>query len=458
MNETIFSHDEAVSLDEIFSLIEEDHLQVAKLCSLFAGMNVVDIAAIFRNIGKNKIMRIFRLLPKSMAAGVFSYMEPEEQQVIVEALSDNEVSDIINKLFVDDAVDVIEEMPADVVNRVLQNVHPEKRKQINQILQYPEDSAGSIMTTEYVELGAENTVREAFEHIRKIGINRETIYTSYVIGPGRLLLGVVTAKNLMLADPSDKIGDIMDAHFVSANTTDDREAAAALFKNYDLISLPVVDKDRHMVGIITFDDIVDVIEEEATEDFEKMAALTPSDEPYLKTSIVKLARNRILWLLVLMISATFTGAIIAGFEEALAVLPALVVFIPMLMDTGGNAGSQTSTLIIRGMAVGEIQMRDILRVLWREISIALICGLVLGIINYGRIYLMYGRSSSLSITVTLSLLVTVIIAKSIGCILPIMAKKLRLDPAIMAAPIITTLVDGTSLVVYFSIAKGIFRL
>jgi magnesium transporter len=458
MNETIFSHDEAVSFDEILSLIEEDHLQVARLCSLFAGMNSVDIAAIFRNIGKNKIVRIFRLLPKSMAADVFSYMEIEEQQIVVEALSDNEVSDIINKLFVDDAVDVIEEMPADVVNRVLQNVHPEKRKLINQILQYPEDSAGSIMTTEYVELGVENTVRDAFEHIRKIGINKETIYTSYVIGQGRLLLGVVTAKNLMLAVPSDKIGDIMDAHFVSANTTDDREAAAALFKKYGLISLPVVDKDRHMVGIITVDDVVDVIEEEATEDFEKMAALTPSDEPYLKTSIVKLARNRIVWLLVLMISATFTGIIIAGFEEALAVLPALVVFIPMLMDTGGNAGSQTSTLIIRGMAVGEIQMRDILRVLWREISIALICGLVLGIINYGRIYLMYGRSSSLSITVTLSLLVTIIIAKSIGCILPIVAKKLRLDPAIMAAPIITTLVDGTSLVVYFSIAKGIFRL
>ena len=458
MNETIFSHDETISLDEILSLIEEDHLQVARLCALFAGMNAVDIAAIFRNIGKNRLVRIFRLLPKSMAAGVFSYMEPEEQQIIVEALSENEVSDIINKLFIDDAVDVIEEMPADVVNRVLQNVHPEKRKLINQILQYPEDSAGSIMTTEYVELGAENTVNDAFEHIRKIGINRETIYTSYVIGQGRLLLGVVTAKNLMLANPSDKIGDIMDTHFVSANTTGDREAAAALFKKYGLISLPVVDKDRHMVGIITVDDVVDVIEEEATEDFEKMAALTPSDEPYLKTSIVKLARNRILWLLVLMISATFTGTIIAGFEEALAVLPALVVFIPMLMDTGGNAGSQTSTLIIRGMAVGEIQMRDILRVLWREISIALICGLVLGIINYGRIYLMYGRSSSLSITVTLSLCVTIIIAKSIGCILPIVAKKLRLDPAIMAAPIITTLVDGTSLVVYFSIAKGIFHL
>jgi magnesium transporter len=444
--------------EEILSLIEAEHIPVAKLYSLFAGMNAVDIAGVFEELGKEKIVRIFRILPKSMAAEVFAYIEPEEQQIIVEALTDNEVSDIINKLFVDDAVDVIEEMPADVVNRVLQKVNPEKRKLINQMLQYPEDSAGSIMTTEYVELKANNTVADAFEHIRKTGINKETIYTSYVIGKGRLLLGVVSAKDLMIAPPGAKIGDIMDTNVVSASTTDDQEAAAALFKKYGLVALPVVDKDRHLVGIITIDDVVDVIEEEATEDFEKMAALTPSDEPYLKTPIFKLARNRIVWLLVLMLSATFTGSIIAGFEDALAVLPALVVFIPMLMDTGGNAGSQTSTLIIRGMAVGEIEIRDVLRVLWREICIALLCGLGLGAINYVRIYLMYGRSSGLCITVTLSLIVTIVIAKSIGCILPIVAKQFRVDPAIMAAPIITTLVDGTSLAVYFTIAKGIFRL
>jgi magnesium transporter len=444
--------------EEIFSLIEAEHIPVAKLYSLFAGMNAVDIAGVFEDLGKEKIVRIFRLLPKSMAAEVFAYIEPEEQQIIVEALTDNEVSDIINKLFVDDAVDVIEEMPADVVNRVLQKVNPEKRKLINQMLQYPEDSAGSIMTTEYVELKANNTVADAFEHIRKTGINKETIYTSYVIGKERLLLGVVSAKDLMIAQPGAKIGDIMDTNFVSASTTDDQEAAAALFKKYGLVALPVVDKDKHLVGIITVDDVVDVIEEEATEDFEKMAALTPSDEPYLKTPILKLARNRILWLLVLMLSATFTGSIIAGFEDALAALPALVAFIPMLMDTGGNAGSQTSTLIIRGMAVGEIEIRDILRVLWREISIALLCGLGLGLINYARIYVMYGRNSNLSFTVTLTLVVTIVIAKSIGCILPIVAKKFNVDPAIMAAPLITTLVDGTSLAVYFTIAKGIFSL
>jgi magnesium transporter len=444
--------------EQILSLIEENHIPVAKLYSLFAGMNAVDVAAIFEDIDKDKIVRIFRLLPKNMAADVFSYIEPEEQQIIVEALTDNEAGDLINKLFVDDAVDVIEEMPADVVNRVLQQLNPEKRKLINQLLQYPEDSAGSIMTTEYVELKAGSTVRDAFEHIRKIGINKETIYTSYVIGKGRLLLGVVSAKDLLLADPDESIGDIMDTNFVCANTTDDQEAAAALFKKYGLLALPVVDKDRHLVGIITVDDVVEVIEEENTEDFEKMAALNPSDEPYLKTHILKLTRNRILWLLVLMLSATLTGTIIAGFEDALAVLPALVVFIPMLMDTGGNAGSQTSTLVIRGMALGEIRIGDILRVLGREICIALLCGLGLGIINYVRIYLMYGRSSSLSLTVTASLLITIVIAKSIGCILPMVAKKLRLDPAIMAAPIITTLVDGTSLAVYFSIAKNIFHL
>ncbi|MDR2072369.1 MAG: magnesium transporter [Spirochaetaceae bacterium] len=444
--------------ENILSLLEKKPIAIPQLISLFTGMRTVDIADTFKNVGKDKMVRIFRLLPKNMAAEVFSYLEPEEQQIIVEALTDTEVSDILDKLFVDDAVDVIEEMPADVVNRVLQQVNPEKRKLINQMLQYQEDSAGSIMTTEYVELKAHDTVHDAFEHIRRIGINRETIYTSYVIGPGRLLLGAVSAKDLMLADPARKISDIMDSDCIYANTTDDQEATAALFKKYNLLSLPVVDKDKHMVGIITVDDVVDVIEEEATEDFEKMAALNPSDEPYLKTPILKLARNRILWLLVLMLSATFTGTIIAGYEEALAVLPALVVFIPMLMDTGGNAGSQTSTLVIRGMAVGEIQIRDAFRVLGREFCIALICGLVLALVNYVRIYFMYGRSSNLCLAVSASLVITVMIAKSIGCLLPMVAKKLKVDPAIMASPLITTLVDGTSLAVYFSIAKRVFNI
>jgi magnesium transporter len=444
--------------EQILDLINQDHIPVVKLYSLFAGMNAADIAEIFQNIGHKKAVQMFRLLPKGMAADVFACIEPEEQQIIVEALTDNEVSDIINKLFVDDAVDLIEEMPADVVNRVLQKVDAEKRKTINQILQYPEDSAGSIMTTEYVELRENNTVAEAFAHIRSTGINKETIYTSYVIRTGRLLVGVVSAKDLMLADPGQTIGDIMDHNFVTAATTDDQEAVTALFRKYSLIALPVTDKDQHLVGIITVDDVVEVIDEENTEDFEKMAALTPSEEPYLKTSIIKLTRNRILWLLVLMLSAMFTGSIIARFEDMLALLPALVVFIPMLMDTGGNAGSQTSTLVIRGMALGEIEIGDILRVLGRELCIALLCGLGLGVINYARIYFMYGRSSSLSITVSLALVITVMIAKCIGGILPILAKKCRVDPAIMAAPLITTIVDGTSLAVYFFIARLMFRL
>ncbi|MDR1388616.1 MAG: magnesium transporter [Treponema sp.] len=444
--------------DQILELINADHIQVVKLYSVFAGMNAADIAEIFQKVDRKKAVQIFRLLPKGMAADVFAYIEPEEQQVIVESLTDNEVSDIINKLFVDDAVDLIEEMPADVVNRVLQKVNAEKRKTINQILQYPEDSAGSIMTTEYVELRKDDTVAEAFAHIRSTGIKKETIYTSYVIGKGRLLVGVVTAKDLMLANPEDTIGEIMDANFATAATTDDQEAVTALFRKYSLLALPVTDKDQHLVGIITVDDAVEVIDEENTEDFEKMAALTPSEEPYLKTNILKLTRNRIIWLMVLMISATFTGSIIAGFEDMLTVIPALIVFIPMIMDTGGNAGSQTSTLIIRGMALGEIQIGDILRVLARELCIALLCGLGLGVVNHIRIFFMYGKSNRLSFTVSAALVITVMIAKTIGCILPMVAKKFRVDPAIMAAPLITTIVDGTSLAVYFFIAKSLFNL
>jgi magnesium transporter len=393
-----------------------------------------------------------------MAALVFSYCSPDDQQIIIEALTDSEIGDIMNSLFVDDAVDVIEEMPANVVKRLLRTVPGEKRNQINQILQYPEDSAGSIMTTEFVDMTETDTVREAFEEIRKTGINKETIYTNYVITPDSLLVGIVSAKDLLLADPEQRIGDIMETNFVFAYTVDDQEAVAVLFKRYSLLALPVVDKEQRLVGIITVDDVVKVIEEENTEDFEKMAALNPSEEPYLKTSIIKLTRNRIVWLLFLMLSAAITGGIIGGFEDALAALPILVAFIPMLMDTGGNAGSQTSTLIIRGMALGEIQFRDILLVLWKEIRIGLLCGLGLGAINFVRIYFLQGRNFFLAGTVTVSLVVTVLMAKSIGCILPLLAKKLKVDPAIMAAPLITTIVDGASLAVYLSVARALFRL
>ncbi|MDR3337133.1 MAG: magnesium transporter [Treponema sp.] len=444
--------------EQILSIINAGPIDMTNLKTLFSQINTVDIAELFENLSKEKIIQLFRILPKTIAADVFAYMDADEQQIIIEALTDVEVSEIMNNLFVDDAVDFIEELPANVVKRVLQNVLPEKRKLINQILQYPDDSAGSIMTTEYVDLREDASVREAFDNIRATGLNKETIYTCYVIRRDRLLVGAVSVKTLLLASLQDRIGDIMDTNLVFASTADDREAIAALFKKYGLLAMPVVDKEKQLVGIITVDDIVQVIEEENTEDFEKMNALSPSDEPYLKTSIMKLAKNRILWLLVLMLSATITGGIISSFENALAVLPILVAFIPMLMDTGGNAGAQSSTLIIRGMALGEISLKDIIRVLWREMRIGILCGIGLGLVNFIRVYLMNGRNFLLSFTVTISLFLTILMAKSVGCILPMFAKRLKIDPAIMAAPLITTIVDGASLVIYFSIAKTIFKI
>jgi len=444
--------------EEIYALINNNPINIVKLHHLIAGMNTVDIADIFEHLNKEKTIQLFRLLPKSIAADVFSYIIPEKQQVIVEALTNSEVGRIMNELFVDDAVDFIEEMPANVVKRVLQNVDEEKRKIINQFLRYPEDSAGSIMTTEYVDLREYSTVREAFDYIRSTGVNKETIYTCYVIRRDRLLVGAISAKTMMLANQQSRIGDIMDTNLVFAYTTDDQEKIADLFKKYGLLALPVVDTEQRLVGIVTIDDIVQVIEEENTEDFEKMAALNPSDEPYLKTSILKLAGNRILWLLVLMLSATITGSIITSFEESLAVLPALVAFIPMLMDTGGNAGAQASTLIIRGMALGEIQIKDALKILWRELRIGILCGFVLGIVNFVRVYLMYDKNIQLSFTITSSLFLTVIIAKSVGCTLPMIAKRLKIDPAIMASPLITTIVDAASLLVYFSIARAVLKI
>jgi magnesium transporter len=444
--------------DEIITGINEGSVLLPELRSLFVQMNTVDIAEILETIEQEKTVGVFRMLPKNIAAAVFSYMPPERQQILIEELTEREIGDVINKLFVDDAVDFIEEMPADVVKRVLRAVPDEKRKLINQILQYPDDSAGSIMTTEYVDLREDMSVQEAFDYIRRTGVNKETIYTSYVIRHDRLLLGIISAKTLMLAEPDQRIGDIMDTSLVFAQTVDDQEKIAGIFQKYDLLSMPVVDSEQHLVGIVTVDDVMQIIEEENTEDFEKMAALNPSDEPYLKTKIFTLARNRILWLLVLMLSATITGGIISGFSEYLAVLPMLVAFIPMLMDTGGNAGAQTSTLIIRGMAIGEIEIRDLLIVIWRELRIGFICGLALGTVNFFRVYLMNGRNAVLALTVTASLFATIILAKIAGCILPICAKAIKIDPAIMAAPLITTIVDAASLAIYFGIAKVVFNI
>jgi len=441
--------------EQILFYLEAGVIDIPRLKSLLSEMNTVDIAEIFEELDSEKTVKLFRILPKAIAADVFAYLESDRQQSIIEVLNDVEIGEIINRLFVDDAVDLIEEMPADVVTRVLQNATSEKRNLINKFLQYPDDSAGGIMTTEYVDLREGATVREAFDTIRRIGLNRETIYTCYVIREDRLLTGVVSAKTMLLARPEDRIGDIMDTNIVFAYTSDDQEAVAETFKKYNLLAMPVVDKEQRLVGIITVDDIVDVIIEEGTEDMEKMGALTPSDDPYMKTSIVKLAKNRFVWLLVLMLSATITAGIIEGFQASLAVMPILMAFIPMLMGTGGNAGAQSSTLIIRGMALGEIQLKDFLRVFWKEIRVALLCGAALAVVNFVRIYLMNGQNVLLSFTVSLALISTVFVAKTIGGLLPMLAKLIKVDPAIMAAPVITTIVDAASLFIYFTIARNI---
>ncbi|MCL2444403.1 MAG: magnesium transporter [Treponema sp.] len=444
--------------EEILALIQEGSIDISKLKILLSDMNTVDIAEIFEELDREKIIQLFRILPKIIASDVFTYVDIEHQQTIIEALSDTEIGEIMNKLFVDDAVDFIEEMPANVVKRVLQNVRSEKRKQINQILQYPDDSAGSIMTTEYVDLREDAKAREAFDTIRSIGLNKETIYNCYVIRKDRLLVGAISAKTLMLARPQDKIADIMEPNVVFAHTTDDREAIADQFQKYGLLAMPVVDKEQRLVGIITVDDIVDVIVEESTEDIEKMAALVPSDDPYLKTTVFKHAKNRFLWMMILMLSATITGSIISSFEEGLMVLPILMSFIPMLMNTGGIAGSQSSTLIVRGMAIGEIGLKDVLIVVWKEIRVGMLCGLGLGCVNFIRVFIMNNKDWMLCLTITLSLFCTILMAKTVGGVLPILAKRLKIDPAIMSAPLLTTIVDAVSLIIYFSIAKVILGL
>jgi len=444
--------------EEIIELINEGSLDISKLKMLLSDMNTVDIAEIFEELNREKIIQMFRILPKAIASDVFAYVDTDRQQIIIEALTDSEIGEIMNKLFVDDAVDFIEEMPANVVKKVLKNVRPEKRKQINQILQYPDDSAGSIMTTEYIDLREDAKVREAFDTIRTIGLNKETIYNCYVIRRDRLLVGGVSAKTLMLARPQDRIADIMDTNVSFAYTTDDREAIADQFQKYSLLAMPVVDKEQRLVGIITVDDIVDVIVEESTEDIEKMAALVPLDDPYLKTSIFKHAKNRFLWMLILMLSATITGTIISSFENGLMKMSILMSFIPMLMNTGGIAGSQSTTLIVRGMAVGEIGMKDIFIILWKELRVGILCGLGLGLVNFVRVFIMNNKDWQLCLTITLSLFCTILMAKTVGSVLPILAKRLRIDPAIMSAPLLTTIVDAVSLIIYFSIAKLILGL
>ncbi len=415
-------------------------------------MNIVDIARVLEEVDRHQLVRFFRILPKDIAAGVFSYIPVELQQHLVESITDKEIKGIIDELYLDDAVDFLEEMPANIVKKVLKNTDEDLRKLINQFLNYPEYSAGSLMTIEYVDLKKEMTVKEAIQHIKRTGVDRETINTCYVINNNRKLEGVISIRKLILSDETEIIKDILNDDVISIKTTDDQENIAQLFKKYDLTAMPVVDNENRLVGIITVDDIVDIIEQENTEDLQKMAAMQPSEEEYLKTGVFKLAGHRITWLLVLMISATFTGNIIKRFEDVLQSVVILTAFIPMLMDTGGNAGSQSSTLIIRGLALGEIEMKDVFKVIWKELRVSIVVGLTLAVVNFLRIYYLENVDVMVSLTVCLTLFMTVVLAKVVGGLLPIAAKSVKLDPAIMASPLITTIVDAFALVIYFRMA------
>lgn len=409
--------------------------------------------------------RVFRLLPKELASDTFSEMDASLQETLIDAFSDGELSQVLGDMFLDDTVDVIEEMPANLVKRILKNIDPETRQAVNQVLNYPEDSAGSIMTTEFVDLKPGMTVREAFDHIRRTGVDKETIYLCYIIGPTRKLLGLVSVKDLLLADSGAVLRDMMETNIISVSTLDDREDVARLFTRYDFTALPVVDRENRLVGIVTVDDAIDVLQEETTEDMEKMAALTPSEHPYLKASALEIWRQRIPWLLILMVSATFTGMIISSFETALARCAALIAFIPMLMDTGGNSGAQASVTVIRGMSLGDIEFSDLLRVVWKEVRVSLLCGLSLAAVAFGKILLVDGLllhsegiTPQVALVVCLTLVCTVFFAKLVGCTLPLFAKKLGFDPAVMASPFITTIVDALSLLIYFQIAAGLLGL
>ncbi|MCL1877396.1 MAG: magnesium transporter [Defluviitaleaceae bacterium] len=438
--------------EKILQIINAHPINTHELRRELSIMNMVDIGAIFDALAKDKTIQIFRLLPKDIAANVFAHIETDKQQIIVEALTDNEVGHIIEGLFSDDAADFIEEMPANVVNRVLRSVSDEKRATINQLLQYPDDSVGSIMTTEYMTLREDFNLIEAFAEIREKKM--KGLHTCYIVRRDKLLVGSVTLKTLLLAKEHERIGDIMRPTVISAQTLDDQEKAARLFRKYDLLSLPVVDKEGRMVGIITVDDAVEIVEEETTEDFEKMAAILPTEDPYLKIGVFKHAYKRVGWLLILMLAAIFTELVIADAEDFLARMPVLLVFMPMLMDMGGNVGSQTSTLIIRSMALDEIVFRDVLKVWWREFRVAALCGVLLSVLNALRI-IVFNREDDvffLTLTVSLTLVTVIILSKSLGCLLPMTAKKLRLDPAVLATPIIKTLADVVALVMYFAIA------
>ena len=440
-------------MEHLSQLLKDRKLHEAR--ELLSALNEVDLAEILGELDEEELSIAFRILPKELAADAFSYLEPETQEALIRAFSDKELGFIIENLFLDDTVDMIEEMPASVVQRILRNTDPVTRREINELLKYPEDSAGSIMTTEYVRLQEEMTVREAFDRIRKVGVDKETIYTCYVTNAKRELLGVVTIKDLLLAEYETRIRDIMETNIIYVTTTEDQEKVAHSFDRYNFLSLPVVDNEQRLVGIITFDDVIDVLQEENTEDIERMAAIIPTDKPYMKTTAFETFKKRIPWLLLLMISATFTGAIITHYEQALGAYVVLTAYIPMLMDTGGNAGSQASVSIIRGLSLEEIEFSDIFRIQGKEFFVSLMCGATLAVANFGKLIFFDKVEIVVAAVVCLTLVCTVIVAKFVGCSLPILAKKIGFDPAVMASPFITTIVDALSLLIYFQFASHI---
>ena len=444
-----------LELEEVIELIENKRIN--ELRKYLENINSADFPSILEQIDEEKKIMVYRILPKSKAAEVFVELDHDAQEKLINYLTDNEIKNVMNEIYMDDAVVLIEEMPSFVVKRILANTKSENRKIINELLKYPDDTAGSLMTTEFVDLEEDMTVDEAFKIIKESGIQKETVYNCYVLSDDRILLGIIDIKDLLIAERDTLLKDIMDTNLIKVTTLEDQEEVSKIFDKYDCVTLPVVDKGNRLVGIITIDDAIDVMQEEVLEDFEKMAAITPTDDSYFKTSVFEHAKKRILWLLLLMLSATITGTIMANFEDAISVMPVLVVFIPMLMDTGGNSGSQSSTLIIRGLAMDEISTKDILKAMWKEFRIALLVGIVLAIVNGVRIAVQY-QNLTIAIVVNLTLIGVVVMAKLLGCILPILAKKIKLDPAIMAAPLITTIVDTGCILLYFSLAKMILKI
>ena len=449
--------EKTVTLESTLAALAEGK-KYAAVRGILITMNPVDVAALFEELDETLLPLLFRLLPKELAAETFVEMDSDSQALLITGFSDTELKEVVDELFVDDAVDLVEEMPANVVKRILRQADPDMRRMINEILRYPDDSAGSIMTTEFVDLGPTMTVEDAEKRIRRTGVDKETINTCYVTDVGGHLIGTLSIRTILLSNLDDVIQGIMEPNVISIETTEDQEAVAQKFGKYGFTSMPVVDKENRLVGIVTVDDALEVLQEEATEDIEKMAAITPSDRPYMKMGVLQLWAARIPWLLLLMISATFTGLIISHFESALAAYVALTMYIPMLMDTGGNSGSQSSVTIIRGLSLGELGLPDLPRILWKELRVAGLCGVTLAAVGFLK-FMFFDRVGLLvAFTVSFTLVLTVLVAKLVGCSLPLLAKKIGFDPAVMASPFITTIVDALALLIYFRIATSLLGL